>query len=88
MCLQGKLYICMEYAPGGNLYAFINRQKQKLPEELIWRMFIQVSTGCSKRRSEWCNPLTGTGLQEADATSSMILQQWLHTVEQHELHSL
>lgn len=41
-CIQGKLYICMEYASGGNLHTFINRQKQKLPEELIWRLFVQV----------------------------------------------
>lgn len=39
---QGKLYICMEYACGGSLHAFLRRQEARLPEELVWRMFIQV----------------------------------------------
>lgn len=39
---QGKLYICMEYAPGGNLYDYIRMQDHQLLEEQIWRLFIQV----------------------------------------------
>ena len=40
--LQGKLYIITEYASNGNLHDYIKRQKQKLPEELIWKLFMQV----------------------------------------------
>jgi hypothetical protein len=40
--LQGKLYICMEYASGGNLYDYIRRQSDNLPEEQVWQLFIEV----------------------------------------------
>lgn len=43
MSLQGKLFIVTEFAAGGNLHDFVKRQKQKLPEELVWRLYIQVS---------------------------------------------
>lgn len=41
--LQGKLYICMEYASGGNLYEYIHKQTEQLPEERVWQLFIQVT---------------------------------------------
>jgi hypothetical protein len=34
----------MEYAAAGNLYEFIKRQASKLPEQIIWKFFIQVSS--------------------------------------------
>jgi len=40
--MQGKLYICMEYAAGGNLYDYIREQSVQLSEERIWQLFIQV----------------------------------------------
>ncbi|WIA21015.1 hypothetical protein OEZ85_005347 [Tetradesmus obliquus] len=42
---KGKLYICMEYAAAGNLYDFIKRQASKLPEQIIWKFFIQMLLG-------------------------------------------
>ncbi|KAF6255804.1 NimA-related protein kinase 4 [Scenedesmus sp. NREL 46B-D3] len=42
---KGKLYICMEYAAAGNLYEFIKRQASKLPEQIIWKFFIQMLLG-------------------------------------------
>ncbi len=50
--LQGKLYIITEYAANGNLHDYIKKQKAKLPEELIWKLYIQVrSLGASGARS-------------------------------------
>jgi serine/threonine protein kinase len=43
--VQSKLYICMEYAQGGNLYDHIQRQTAELPEERVWQLFIQVTQG-------------------------------------------
>lgn len=43
---QGKLYIITEYASNGNLHDYIKKQKQKLPEDLIWKLFTQVLMVC------------------------------------------
>jgi serine/threonine protein kinase len=40
--IQGKLYIITEYASNGNLHDYIKRHKHKLPEELIWKLFMQA----------------------------------------------
>lgn len=40
--LQGKLYIVTEYAANGNLHDYIKKQKSRLTEELIWKLYIQV----------------------------------------------
>eukprot|EP00877_Chromochloris_zofingiensis_P008776 jgi/Chrzof1/4151/Cz14g00290.t1 len=42
---KGKLFIVTEFAAGGNLHDFVKRQKQKLPEELVWRLYIQMLLG-------------------------------------------
>ncbi len=42
---QGKLYIITEYAGNGNLHDYIKKQKTKLPEDLIWKLFIQILMG-------------------------------------------
>jgi hypothetical protein len=39
---QGKLYIITEYAGNGNLHDYIKKQKQRLPEDMIWKLFAQV----------------------------------------------
>jgi hypothetical protein len=39
---QGKLFIITGYASNGNLHSYLNRQASKLPEALIWKLFIQV----------------------------------------------
>uniref|UniRef100_A0A061SER0 non-specific serine/threonine protein kinase n=1 Tax=Tetraselmis sp. GSL018 TaxID=582737 RepID=A0A061SER0_9CHLO len=39
---KGRLYIVMEYAVGGNLHTFINKHRGDLPEDTIWRLFLQV----------------------------------------------
>ncbi len=40
--MQGKLYICTEYANGGTLHQCITENKGSLPEELVWKLLIQV----------------------------------------------
>ena len=40
--LQGLLYIVTEFAGGGTLYSLVNQAKGPLPEDVIWRLFIQV----------------------------------------------
>lgn len=47
---QGKLYIITEYASNGNLHDYIKKQKQKLPEDLIWKLFTQVLMVCMGNR--------------------------------------
>lgn len=43
MCLQGRLYIVTEYAPMGDLRAYINAQGRKgLPENVVWRLLLQM----------------------------------------------
>ena len=42
VCSQGKLCIVTEYAGSGNLHDYIKSQKKRLPEELIWKLFIQA----------------------------------------------
>jgi serine/threonine protein kinase len=39
---QGKLFIVMEYAGGGNLHEFIKSQGGPLAEDVIWKLLIQV----------------------------------------------
>lgn len=39
---QGKLYIITEYAANGNLHDYIKKQKSRLTEDLIWKLYIQV----------------------------------------------
>ncbi len=40
--MQGKLFIVTEYAGNGNLHDFIKAQPSKLPEDLVWRLALQV----------------------------------------------
>ena len=47
---QGKLYIITEYAGGGNLHDYIKQSKTKLPEEFVWKMFVQVVC-CGRHRA-------------------------------------
>lgn len=42
---HGKLFIITEYASRGNLHDFIKRQRTKLPEDLIWKLLIQMLSG-------------------------------------------
>lgn len=42
---RGKLYIVTEYAGNGNLHDHIKKQKTRLEEELVWRLFIQILLG-------------------------------------------
>eukprot|EP00199_Chlamydomonas_sp_CCMP681_P000941 CAMPEP_0119104632 /NCGR_PEP_ID=MMETSP1180-20130426/2800_1 /TAXON_ID=3052 ORGANISM="Chlamydomonas cf sp, Strain CCMP681" /NCGR_SAMPLE_ID=MMETSP1180 /ASSEMBLY_ACC=CAM_ASM_000741 /LENGTH=504 /DNA_ID=CAMNT_0007089451 /DNA_START=36 /DNA_END=1546 /DNA_ORIENTATION=+ len=46
---RGKLYIITEYASNGNLHDYIKKHrevtKQRLPEDLIWKLFIQILMG-------------------------------------------
>lgn len=42
---RGKLYIVTEYASNGNLHDHIKKQKTRLSEELIWKLFIQILLG-------------------------------------------
>jgi len=39
---KGRLYIVMEYATGGNLHTFVNKFKGDLPENTVWKLFLQV----------------------------------------------
>jgi len=39
---KGRLYIVMEYAVGGNLHSLVNKHKGDLPEDLIWKLFLQI----------------------------------------------
>jgi len=39
---KGRLYIVMEYAVGGNLHSLVNKYKGDLPEDLIWKLFLQI----------------------------------------------
>lgn len=43
LLMQGKLCIITEYAGNGNLHDYIKKEKQCLPEDLIWKLYIQVS---------------------------------------------
>ncbi|PNG63353.1 Serine/threonine-protein kinase Nek6, partial [Tetrabaena socialis] len=38
---KGKLYIITEYAANGNLHDYIKKQKNRLTEDLIWKLYIQ-----------------------------------------------
>lgn len=49
---RGKLYIITEYASNGNLHDYIKKQKQKLPEELIWKLFVQILLGLNHMHSK------------------------------------
>ena len=40
--MQDVLYIVTEYANGGTLHSLINQAKGPLPEDVIWRLFIQA----------------------------------------------
>ncbi|KAK9836508.1 hypothetical protein WJX74_001940 [Apatococcus lobatus] len=42
---QDVLYIVTEFASGGTLYSLINQAKGPLPEDVIWRLFIQIILG-------------------------------------------
>jgi NIMA (never in mitosis gene a)-related kinase len=48
---QGKLYIITEYAGNGNLHDYIKKQKTKLPEDLVWKLFIQILLGLNHMHS-------------------------------------
>lgn len=48
---RGKLYIITEYAGNGNLHDYIKKQKQKLSEELVWKLFIQILLGLNHMHS-------------------------------------
>ncbi|KAG2487503.1 hypothetical protein HYH03_013921 [Edaphochlamys debaryana] len=49
---KGKLYIITEYAANGNLHDYIKKQKSRLPEELIWKLFIQILLGLNHMHSK------------------------------------
>lgn len=42
MHTQGKLFIVMECAGGGNLHEHIHKQGGPLPEELVWKLLGQA----------------------------------------------
>lgn len=42
---MGKLFIITEYAAAGNLHDYIKRQRTRLPEELIWKLLLQMLCG-------------------------------------------
>ncbi|KAG1671969.1 hypothetical protein FOA52_013341 [Chlamydomonas sp. UWO 241] len=48
---RGKLYIITEYAGNGNLHDFIKKQKTRLNEDLIWKLFIQILMGLNHMHS-------------------------------------
>jgi serine/threonine protein kinase len=39
---QGRLFIVMEFAAGGNLYEYVRAHPGPLPEDLVWRLAAQV----------------------------------------------
>eukprot|EP00195_Chlamydomonas_chlamydogama_P009069 CAMPEP_0202904676 /NCGR_PEP_ID=MMETSP1392-20130828/30593_1 /ASSEMBLY_ACC=CAM_ASM_000868 /TAXON_ID=225041 /ORGANISM="Chlamydomonas chlamydogama, Strain SAG 11-48b" /LENGTH=558 /DNA_ID=CAMNT_0049592433 /DNA_START=449 /DNA_END=2125 /DNA_ORIENTATION=- len=49
---RGKLYIITEYASNGNLHDYIKRQKSRLPEDLIWKLFEQILLGLNHMHSK------------------------------------
>ncbi|KAL6749037.1 NIMA-related kinase 4 [Haematococcus lacustris] len=49
---RGKLYIITEYAANGNLHDYIKKQKLRLPEELIWKLFVQILLGLNHMHSK------------------------------------
>jgi serine/threonine protein kinase len=54
--LQGKLYIVTEYAAGGTLTDFIKASPARLPEGLIWKLFIQVGARLARQRQRVAQP--------------------------------
>lgn len=48
---RGKLYIITEYAGNGNLHDYIKKQKQRLHEDLIWKLFVQILLGLNHMHS-------------------------------------
>ncbi|GAX78668.1 hypothetical protein CEUSTIGMA_g6106.t1 [Chlamydomonas eustigma] len=48
---KGKLYIITEYAGNGNLHDYIKKQKQRLPEDMIWKLFCQILLGLNHMHS-------------------------------------
>ncbi|GFR51624.1 hypothetical protein Agub_g14051 [Astrephomene gubernaculifera] len=48
---KGKLYIITEYAANGNLHDYIKKQKSRLTEELIWKLYIQILLGLNHMHS-------------------------------------
>ncbi|MEW5302088.1 MAG: hypothetical protein WDW36_004898 [Sanguina aurantia] len=49
---RGKLCIITEYAGNGNLHDYIKREKQCLPEDLIWKLYIQILLGLNHMHSK------------------------------------
>ncbi|KAG2429699.1 hypothetical protein HYH02_013957 [Chlamydomonas schloesseri] len=49
---KGKLYIITEYAANGNLHDYIKKQKSRLPEDLIWKLYIQILLGLNHMHSK------------------------------------
>ena len=41
-CPQGRLYIVTEFASKGSVQDLIDRQKSQVPEDVCWKVFIQV----------------------------------------------
>ena len=57
---QEKLCIVTEYASNGNLHDYIQRScRRKLPEDLVWKLFIQVRVTSHAYRHRWANLLGG-----------------------------
>ncbi|KAI8475589.1 MAG: kinase-like domain-containing protein [Monoraphidium minutum] len=44
---KGRLYIVMEFAGGGNVHELLQRAAGPLPEEVIWKLLIQMLLGLS-----------------------------------------
>ncbi|PNW83271.1 hypothetical protein CHLRE_05g232750v5 [Chlamydomonas reinhardtii] len=49
---KGKLYIITEYAANGNLHDYIKKQKSRLTEDLIWKLYIQILLGLNHMHSK------------------------------------
>ncbi|GLC47162.1 hypothetical protein PLESTB_001387600 [Pleodorina starrii] len=49
---KGKLYIITEYAANGNLHDYIKKQKTRLTEELVWKLYIQILLGLNHMHSK------------------------------------
>lgn len=56
---QEKLCIVTEYASNGNLHDYIQCSRRKLPEDLVWKLFIQVCVTSHAYRHRWANFLGG-----------------------------
>lgn len=71
--LQGLLYIVTEFAAGGTLYSLVNQAKGPLPEDVIWRLFIQV----------WCIAPDYTVATFRDQPNTVLAAAGHHWAEPH-----